>query len=271
MLITFLHRLPDLLILLVVLVVITGIAVGAPLIRHRVMRIATDTTREDAAFDGFKAIMGMIGVVLAFSLVQATTNLQSIEGLVGKEGTAFASVDRVLLRTGNPDLANLRPALADFGNKVVNLEWPRLATGDRSPEADAAYTTLSRGVRAIVPRDAREQTMYTELLKQMDDLSELREEVIGASDTALPSFFWVTAAGLLLIGLCLAALTSTNLKQMVGVAATASAVALLLVFVIIVDRPFEGQTSVAPTAIVKALYRNSHRAEFWSQVEPRRA
>jgi len=82
--------------------------------------------------------------------------------------------------------------------------------------------------------------MYGELLKQMDDLSELREQVIEASDISLPNFFWITTAGLLIVALGLASATSDSLKQRVAVAATAAAVALLLTFVIIIDRPFEG-------------------------------
>ena len=264
MLLSTLHQLPDLAILVIVVTSITGVSSLAPIISHRFLGLSQDQERQDAALDGYKAIMGMMGIVLAFSLVQANANLQSVQALVGKEATSLAAVDRVLLRSGQVDLIALRPLLADFGSKVVRLEWPLLASGDRSPDADAAYTQLSRGVRAISPSDPRQVTMFGELLKQMDDLSELREEVIEASDIALPNFFWITTAGLLLVGLGLATATSDSLKQRVTVAATAAAVALLLVFVIIIDRPFEGQTSVSPDPISKALQRNSHRADLSS-------
>jgi hypothetical protein len=262
MLLTALHRLPDLAILVVVVILITSLSVLAPIIAHRILGLSQDQDRQDAALDGYKAIMGMMGVVLAFSLVQANTNLQTVQALVGKEATALAAVDRVLLRSGQADLIALRPQLADFGTKIVQLEWPLLASGDRSPDADAAYTKLSRGVRAMSPTDQRQETMYGELLKQMDDLSELREQVIEASDISLPNFFWITTTGLLLVALGLASATSDGLKQRVAVAATAAAVALLLVFVIIIDRPFEGETSVSSDPISKALQRNSHRADL---------
>jgi hypothetical protein len=262
MLLNALHRLPDLAILVIVVVLISALSVLAPMIGHRILGFREDEERQDAALDGYKAIMGMIGVVLAFSLVQANGNLQAVQSLVGKEATALAAVDRVLLRSGQPDLIALRPALADFGTKVVQSEWPLLATANRSPDADAAYTKLSRGVRAVSPTDQRQQAMYGELLKQMDDLSELREQVIEASDISLPNFFWITAAGLLFVALALASATADNIKQRVAVAATAAAVALLLTFVIIIDRPFEGETSVSAGPISKALQRNSHRADL---------
>lgn len=262
MLLTFLHQLPDVAILALVVGVLTFLAAFAPVVTRLVLRGPRDTDLEDAAFEGYKAVVGMVGVVLAFSLVQVNGNLQTIETLVGKEGTAIAAVDRILVRSGEPDLMAQRTALTNFGTAVVQREWPLLASGDRSPDADAAYTILSRGVRANAPSDIRQQSIFAELLKQMDDLSELREEVIAASDIALPDFFWITTGGLLLVSLILAALTAPSLKQRVGVAAAAAAVSLLLTFVIIVDRPFEGQTSVSPKPIQKALDRNSRRAQI---------
>ena len=255
-----LHQLPDVVILFAVLGAMTVLAAAVPYVRLYVVRIGPNAAREEAAYDGYKAVMGMIGVVLAFSLVQANTNLQAVDTIVGKEATALAAVDRALVRSGRPDLVALRPALASFGDLIVRQEWPSLATGSRSADADAAFTKLSKGVRSFDPQDARQQTLFSELLKQVDDLSEQREQVIEASDVSLPSFFWVTALALLGLSLLLAAFTSTELKQSVGVAASAAAIGLLLAFVVIIDRPFEGETSVSSMPISKALDRNSRRS-----------
>ena len=161
--------------------------------------------------------------------------------------------------------------MASFGDFVVQQEWPALASGNRSLDADAAFTKLSKGVRGFEPKDNRQQTLFAELLKQVDDLSESREQVIEASDVSLPSFFWVTASGLLGLSLILAGFTSPELKQSVGVAASAAAIGLLLAFVVIIDRPFEGETSVSSTPISKALERNSRRSADGSMTLPRHA
>jgi len=259
MLLHMLHQLPDLGILAIVLVAITGLAMLAPYIGRHVLRLSRNDERDNAAFDGYKAIMSMIGVVLAFSLVQANNNLHEVDGTVAKEAAATSSTDRVLLRIGKPEFAALRPALAKFGQSVITDEWPLLANGARSQLTEDAYTALSRGVRAISPDDARQQSMYGELLKDIDDVSDLREQTIADSDYALPEFFWVTTTGLLVVAFVLAGLTSCELGRTVGVGAPAAAVALLLAFVMIVDLPFEGQTSVSPRAIQAALTINAHR------------
>ena len=258
MLLHALHQLSNLAILAFVVVTVTGIAMLAPHIGRHVFRLPASDARDEAAFDAFKAVLSMTGVVLAFSLVQANSNLHGIEATVGREAAAINATDRVLLRMGRPDVVALRPLLAGYGKAVVD-EWPLLSNNDRSDDADAVYGQLSRAVRALAPDDARQQTQFAELLKDVDDLADIREEIILDSDIGLPGFFWITTGGLLLLALGLAILTKNSLGRTVGVGATAAAVALLLAFVIIVDLPFEGETSVSAAPIMKALELDSHR------------
>jgi hypothetical protein len=258
MILHLLHQLPDAAILALVVLVVAGITMTAPHVGRRVLRLPNNDERDEAAFDGFKVVMSMAAIVLAFSLVQANSNLREVDATVAKEAAAISITDRALLRFGKPEATELRSVLADYGAAVVD-EWPSLARRERSEAADAAYTALSKKTRAMAPDDARQEAMYHELLKDLDDLSDLREETLTESDYRLPTIFWVTAGCLLALGAALAALTADSLGRMVGVGAPAAAVALLLAFVIIVDVPFEGETSVTPHAIQNALARNAHR------------
>ena len=201
--------------------------------------------------------MSMAAIVLAFSSVQANSNLREVDATVAKEAAAISITDRALLQFGKPKKAALH-RLWPTTAPVVD-EWPSLGRRERSEAADAAYTALSKKTRAMAPDDTRQEAMYHELLKDLDDLSDLREEALTESDYRLPTIFWVTAGCLLALGAVLAALTADSLGRMVGVGAPAAAVALLLAFVIIVDVPFEGETSVTPHAIENALARNALR------------
>jgi hypothetical protein len=259
MILHLLHQSPDVSILALTVIVVTGIMMLAPHFGRRVLRLPKNDERDDAAFGGFKAVMSVTGIVLAFLLVQANGNLQAVDATVAREAAVISITDRAMLRFGKPEATALRPVLADYGAAVVD-EWPLLARSERSEAADAAYTALSKKTRAVVPDDTRQEAMYHELLKDLDDLSDLREEVLAESDYRLPTIFWVTACSLLVLGVALAASTASSLGRTVGVGAPAAAVALLLAFVIIVDVPFEGETSVTPHAIQSALERNAHRS-----------
>jgi hypothetical protein len=250
---------PDLAILAWVVVVLTGVAMLAPQFGRRALRWGEDRVREDAAFDGYKAVASMIGVVLAFSLVQANGVLRSLDDVVAKEAATISTTDRVLQRIGQPQLGDLRPALAAYGQSIVNDEWPRLALGQRNPATDDAFAVVSKAIRSATPTDSRQQAMYNELLRNLDNLADLREQIVAATDEGLPHFFWITVLGLMVVCGGLAAVSGAGLSRAVGLGGPATAIALLLAFVIIVDKPFEGETSVKPTAIVKMLVLMSHR------------
>ena len=254
-----LHKLPDLGILAVVLIVTVALSAMAPVAGAKLFGFGDNKERDDAAFDAFKSVMSMAGVVLAFSLVQANENLRSIQTTVGKFAASVSTADRVLLRIGQPQFAQLRPVLAAFGDTVIADEWPRLAAEERSEKADALYSRLSASTRAIEPKTPREQAMFNELLRSLDEISDNRELVIEDADISLPGFFWVTVIGLMAIGSLLSMLTHPTLPRRAGIAATTAAVGLLLAFVIIVDGPFEGETSVSNRPIQTALAIDAHR------------
>ena len=254
-----LHRLPDLGILAVIVIVVTGLTMLSPHIGRHILRFPRNSERDAAVFDAFKAIMAMAGVVLAFSLVQANANLHSAQALADKEGSVLSDLDRTLLRSGIPALIELRPALASYAHSLVADEWPALQHGESSAKPDPFYTVVSKGARTFAPVDNRQTTMYAELLRQLDTLSDLRTEIANAADAELPSFFWIATGGLLGIGVILGALADASLARTVGMGATSAAVALLLAFVVIIDRPFEGETAVGPDAIQKAIAVSARR------------
>jgi hypothetical protein len=258
-LLEFLHDLPDLAVLPLIVALVVAGAMAAPFIGRRILRLRPNAARDEAAFDAYKAIMAMVGVVLAFSLVQVNANLRSAETIVGREASAFALVDRTLLRFGGPGAAQVRPLLAAYGQSRIHDEWPDLARAGRNAETEARYTALSRAGRAIEPGDPRQQAMYAELLKGLDDLAESRDLVLQDAETELPLFFWIVTDGFLALAFALALLADNTLGRAVGLGAAAAGVALLLAFVIIVDQPYRGETSVSPSPIMKALVLNSRR------------
>ena len=65
------HRLPDLLILAITVVVLTGLSMAAPFVSRYVFGLPEREKHHSAAPDSYKTVMAMVGLVLAFSLVQA--------------------------------------------------------------------------------------------------------------------------------------------------------------------------------------------------------
>jgi hypothetical protein len=258
----WLHKLSDPEILALVLVIMTVAMMGAPQIGQKLLRLPERKERDEAVFSAFNAVVSMLGVVLAFSLVQANATLRSLEGKVMKEAAAFEALDRALLRMGKPGFADLRPSLAAYGQSIITDEWSKLGAGERSAKTDDLFNTLSKAIHVLSQDGSGQQAAYGELVKPLDDLADLREELLSDADpetSGLPVFFWTTIVGLIAVAFCLATLTAPTLGRTVAVGAAGAAIALLLAFVIIVDMPFEGDTSVSPRPLQKALALNAKR------------
>jgi hypothetical protein len=258
----WLHKLNDPEILTLVLATVTLAMIAAPQLGRKLLRFPERKERDEAAFSAFNAVVSMLGVVLAFSLVQANSTLRTLEGKVVKQAAAFEALDRALLRIGKPGAAELRPSLAAYGQSVVTDEWPKLSAGERNAKTDDLFNALSKGIHGLISEIDRQQTMYVELVKLLDDLADFREELLSDADpetSGLPVFFWTTILGLIGVAFCLATLTVPTLGRTVAVGAAGAAIALLLAFVVIVDMPFEGDTSVSPRPLQKALVLNAKR------------
>jgi hypothetical protein len=258
----WLHRLSDSETLALVLITMTLAMMAAPRLGQTLLRLSDRKERDEAIFSAFGTVISMLSVVLAFSLVQANNTLREFQNKVTKEAAALEALDRTLLTIGKPGFAQLRPRLAAYAQSIVTDEWPRLADGERSAITDDLFNALAKGVHDLSPDDARQQTMYAELVKTLDELADLREELLAGADpetSGLPVFFWSTILGLITVAFCLAMLTIPTLGRTVAVGAAAAAIALLLAFVIIVDIPFEGDTSVSSRPLQKALTINVRR------------
>ncbi|HWB50663.1 MAG TPA: DUF4239 domain-containing protein [Stellaceae bacterium] len=243
----------------VALVIVLPVAF-APYLGQRVLRFREDKERSDGALDAFKAIVSFTAFLLAFSFVQVQGTLRNVEERVSKEATAILVIDRVLFRIGDARLSEARQSLRQYGEAIVSDEWPRLADNlGGSEKVETAYSGLSRAVRSFEPGSARQQGMYNELLRTLDELQDMREQRLSDAGLTLSSLFWSTIAALIVVMFGLALLISPTVNRAIVLGGLVAAVSLLLSLVIIVDAPFSGETSVSPAAIVKVLDRNARR------------
>lgn len=241
------------------IVITTGVMLLGPQVGRYIFRLPASQTRDASAFDGFKIVMSTTSVVLALAIIQANTTLHNVESVIAKEAAAITAVDSALLAIDVPEAASVRASLADYGSALVAVEWPGLAHGQRSAIVDANFGNLIKHVLALAPRDVRQEALYAALLRYIEGVATLREErLISAPDT-LPVYFWVTVGGFMILAFALAVLTDRTRSRAVGIAGPTIVVALMLAFLVIVDLPFSGETSVSPMPIQKALIANANR------------
>ncbi len=146
-------RLPDLVVMSTIVIVVAGLAAAAPQLGRMLLRLPHDREREASAFDAYRLVFSMFGVMLSFLLFEASAAHRGVEDAVVKEAAALSRADRTLLRMGSPDFAAIRTDLAGYGALLVNDEWQLQFSKGRSAAASEAFAGISDKARKLGPHD----------------------------------------------------------------------------------------------------------------------
>ena len=254
------HHLSNLTIFVVIIGVMLVLTIGAPLLRDRLYKLDDDKDRNEGILDAFKAVISVCSFVLAFSLVQVQGNFRAAQDHAAREASVFTTLDRTLLRYGDPLALALRPTLRSYGEAIAHDEWPAMVEAQSSPTVDTLLTTLSRGARALEPQTQRQQSLYNDLLKSLDELQDARNQRLFDAEADLPNLFWDMIAGLMAVLVVLSSLITPKSSRLWLVGGLMVAVTLLLALVVVIDGPYSGETSVDPGALLNALKLAAARA-----------
>jgi Protein of unknown function (DUF4239) len=257
----WLYDVPEFWIELVSGIACAGLFAGAPFLREKTLRIRV-TAHSVAIDNALFVVVSFTGVVLAFSLVQATINFRNLDTQVGTEAHDITQLDRLIFRYGDPANGVIRTALRDYANSIVVDEWPELRKGRSSARTAGLFRPISRGILAIDPPAGRQSLIYAEMLKKVDEIAADRKaRVVAAAKTELPLIYWETIMALLAILVLLAAFSEATFVRAVALGAQGFGLALLVALVYIVDEPFKGGTSISPEPIVTVIAEMQARSD----------
>ena len=257
----WLYNIPDFGIELLLGVAGACLLAGAPFLRAKVFRIRVASAFSESTDKGFAAVINFTGVVLAFSLVQATGNYRNLEAQVGIEAHNLAQLDRLILRYGDPALSGIRVALRAYANSIVTDEWPELSKARASERTGELFSPISRGILAIDPPAGRQSMIYAEMLKKADEIAADRKaRLVAAAKLEVPPIYWETNMALLVVLILLAAFSETISGRSVALAAQGFGMALLVALVYIFDEPFKGQTCISPEPISTVVAESQARS-----------
>ncbi len=198
----------------------------------------------------------VFGIILAFVVVILWQEYNKSVDLALKEGTeALELYQDLSLYPDQKQATGAIKSLVHFAELVVKDEYPAMAKMKTSPITEQAMTKLRNELLHINPQNLQEQILYTKLLKDLENLSKLRQERLADMESSLPGIFW----GALIIG----AIITITFSIVLGAenfclhASLASMLAVILAttfFLIIeLDYPFTGELSAKPKSYVKML------------------
>lgn len=249
----FLARSSDLVILLVVALVLVGVALGVAELAHRwVFGREAESEAHTKLIDlVHTSLFAFIAFMLAISVGDVRSNLGKADDAVSREAMYVATFDREIRQSDPVWAADTRAILRRYISAVAEDEWPRLAAPHptQSPAAQKALDELRAAIRANPAGEAARAT----LLAHHDRLELARISRYENATRSIPRVFWLLIGGFLVGAMVLNGRYRPSALTRVLVAIHFTAIGMCVALILILDSPFRGETSIAPTPLIEAV------------------
>lgn len=244
------------------LIVVIGVAVslGGLLLVRRNVAVATLEQHNDVA--GFIiAVIGVIyAVVLAFVVISVWEQFDTAKANASQEANLVGLLYvNAVFYPGHTE--SIRKDLQGYAESVVNNEWTEMSAHQSdSPTTDRQVGVLLGEYRAIHPESTEEGIFYTESVRRLYELTNLRRARVDASGNELPSVLWtiLIVGGVITIGFTYFFGVSHFGAHVLMVAALAAMIALTLFVILSLDLPFSGDLRISSDAMEQTIREFSH-------------
>jgi Protein of unknown function (DUF4239) len=178
---------------LVILITVASMF-GPVLIRRR---LGLEWLRTNNEVAGFKfATVGVIyAVLLGFAVITVWDKFSEAETTVSQEAGAAATIFRLANGIGPEASASLRAGMAAYLRTAITEDWPAMQFGRGSADATRALGEAYAALLRYQPADFKGAALMTELLHQLDLVTQARRSRVVVSAGIVPGIVWVVLFG----------------------------------------------------------------------------
>ena len=201
-------------------------------------------------------IVGSVyAVLLALVVIALWEQRSAIEECTASEASFLTAMYRDVGGLPPEFSGPARAKIQEYTHAVIEVSYPALRLGKPSEAGRVTYGEMFETIRSFEPKTSRDQALWTEVLRELNQSSEARTKRLASVRGGLPAVFWVvllisTGLTLALGGLLSMESARHHYTFMIAFAASTG---VLLFLVLVLDRPFSGDFRVTPDAYEEAL------------------
>jgi hypothetical protein len=187
-------------------------------------------------------------VLLAFVVIIVWGQFDATHIRVHKEADALSNLFREAQIFPAPVQQAVVDAVRTYAKTVIMDEWPAMAQGTESPQAQQAYSDLWQAIRAVEPRSPAEVNWHAIMLQSLTSVSDGRRDRLADSRAVLPPILWgvLLSGAAINVGYTYLFGVRSLVSHLIITAALTAMTALLLLVILIMDNPFAGRYRVDP-------------------------
>jgi Protein of unknown function (DUF4239) len=234
---------------------ITAAAMFGPVLIRR--RLGLEWLRTNNEVAGFKfATVGVIyAVLLGFAVITVWDKFSEAETTVSMEAGAAATILRLADGIDAQASASLRAGMIAYLHAAIAQDWPAMQFGRGSPDATRALGGAYAALLQYQPADLKGAALMTELLHQLDLVTQARRSRIVVSAGIVPGIVWIVLFGgaVITIGFTFLFGTKNLYAQAVMTGALSMLIFSALLVIIAIDHPFSGSVRVDSEPLTAVL------------------
>lgn len=138
----------------------------------------------------FGVVGAFYGLVLGFVIVAAWERFNQANANAHDEATALESLYKLGAGLAEPMRSQLDSAVLEYTHRVVDEEWPQMATMRYQMGKQGAHNLWSMVV-SYHPADSHEEILLDKALEQLSQISQTRSQRLLFYHDDLPSMVWL--------------------------------------------------------------------------------
>jgi len=212
--------------------------------------------RDNSVLGSIGSLIGVIyGVLAGLTALYLINNVSYTTDAVQREASAVANIYRDSQWLDEPAKSDIKDAIKKYLNTVINVEWPLMGRGKTLNSAGNNFiNSIASEVNQYIHTHPAESLVMQDMLAEIKALYDAREQRIHMSFSSLNSEMWVV----ILIGTILTIginyLFKMKLKlHLISISAVALMASSMVFLLLTLDRPFQGEFVIEPTAFESVL------------------
>ncbi len=237
---------------LAALVVVVTLAIsltGLMLTARRVRTTTLHQSLDNGTIAGLlAALIGIYAIAAGLTAVAVWGNTGDAASNVGKEAAALTVLWHDLGGYPQPIRNEARKYVVKYTEYVINDEWPLHERGEAPSLSLQDVEDFQRLLFAYEPATEGQKILHTHTIGAYNSLLEARRMRLQAvDDTALPLELWVVVLllGVIATSACFLLRVESFALHAIITVLVATPIALILYFIAVTDRPFQGGISVS--------------------------
>jgi uncharacterized membrane protein len=254
------HQLSSTALAVIVVAVTLAVSItGLVFASRRVRQTTLHQTLDNGAIAGLlAALIGIYAIAAGLTAVAVWGNTGEASAKVGREAAAITVLWHDLAGYPEPLRGQAQRAVIDYTKFVIDREWPEHQRGEATTLSLEEVINFQRLLFGFEPATETQKILHAHTIGAYERLIEARRLRLQAvEDTALPLELWIVVMllGVIAISSCFLLRIDTFAMHATITVLVAAPIALVLYFIAVTDRPFQGGVSVSAEPYRQVLER----------------